>query len=147
MGLAPGQGTSGITGLTDGGLYEGTKVSTALELVLDPQTSVWAEFSRPLCVDFAFKIERATFISDITGSDEQGERNPEHECVDGEERTIVKEGAGPAHERCDDTERCCQGRYDKFWTVSNTNDVSVCPHVEPGKKTEYERSERVNGQL
>ena len=76
MGFTPRQGTSRITSLTDGGLYERTEVPTALELILDPQTSIYAEVSRPLGVDFAFEIERATFISDVAWRDEQGKTNP-----------------------------------------------------------------------
>lgn len=43
-------------------------------------------------------------ISDVARSNEHGEAEPEHECIDSKEGTVVKQDASPAYECCDNTE-------------------------------------------
>ena len=137
----------GITGLRSGGFDEGVKVTTAFELVLDPKTTLCAEIPRPLRVDFTLQVEGAFLVSDVAGSDEEGETDPEEETVDGEEGSVVEEDAGPADEGGEDAETGCDGGDDEFRFVADADDVSVCPDVEPDEKTGYQSCNGVRREL
>jgi hypothetical protein len=42
-----------------------------MELVLDPEMNVCAEFTRPLSINVAFKIEGVLFVGHVTRCDEE----------------------------------------------------------------------------
>lgn len=139
--LAPRKDAAGITRLTDGSLDERTEITTAFELVLDPQSSLRTEVAGPLGVDLALEVECPALVGDVAGGDEEGKAEPEHECENGEERTVVEQDAGPSDEGCEDTEGGGHGGEDELGAVANTDDVSVGPDVEPCKEAEDKRHE------
>jgi hypothetical protein len=63
--LAAWQGTARVASLADGSLDVRREITTALELVLNSETSIGTEIARPLGVDFAFKVERALLVCEI----------------------------------------------------------------------------------
>ena len=74
--LAAGENAPRVTGLRDRGQHERTEVSTALELILDGQSTRSIKTLRPLAVDLPFQVKGALLVSDVTGSDEEGEADP-----------------------------------------------------------------------
>ena len=77
--LASRQHAPCITSLADGRLDEGIEVSTASELVLNPQTAGDTESVRPLSVDFALKVERTPLVGDVARCNEQRKADPKEE--------------------------------------------------------------------
>ena len=88
---------SGITRLGDSRFDERRKVSTALQFVLDAETTEDAELAGPLGVDFAFEVEGDAFVGEIPGDDEECECDPAEEGVEAEEGAVVEEDACPAY--------------------------------------------------
>ena len=74
--LAAGENAPRVTGLRDRGQHERTEVSTALELILDGQSTGSTKSLGPLAVDLPFQVEGALLVSDVTGSDEKGKADP-----------------------------------------------------------------------
>ena len=87
-----------------------------------------------MCVQFSFQVECPLLVGHVTRGDQQGEANPKEEAVDGKEGAIVEENAGPTDDGRENTESGRNGGDDQFGMVSNTNDISVVPDVEPDEK-------------
>ena len=49
---------------------------------------------RPLLVDLPFQVESVLLVSDVTGGNEEGKTDPQHERVPGEETAVI-ENASP----------------------------------------------------
>lgn len=129
--LAAWEDAAGVTRLADGSLDEGVEVPAAVELILHPKTTLETQLTRPLCVDLAFQIEGSLLVCDIAGCDKEGKSDPQKECVPCEESTVVQQDSGPAYERRQNTEGCSGRCHDEFGSVPDSNDVGVCPDVEP----------------
>lgn len=138
----------------DGSLDVWREVSAAFQEVLNRQPPSDTEVARPLGVDFAFEVEGSLFVRNVSGDDEEAERNPEADGVNGEEGAIVEENSGPTNERCEETGgssngrgcssggmswRCRRQENDKeqgrltyeFPPVAYCNNVGFCPDIEP----------------
>ena len=136
-----------IACLADGRLHERTEVPTAPQLVLYPQPAVRAEVPGPLGIDFAFDVELAALVGDVPGQDEENEDNPEEKRVYGKEGAIVEEQAGPTDERGENAQTRAHGGDDQLGPVTDPNDVSILPDVEPGEETHDEADESIKCQL
>ena len=88
--------------------------------------------TRPLCVNLAFQVECASFISDISRNNQENERNPEKERVDCQKRSVVHEDTRPSNERSENPYASSQSGYDQLGAITNTDDVRMVPNVEPG---------------
>lgn len=97
--FAPGEITSSITKWTLGRFDIWRKVSTASKRVLDPQSTVCTQISRPLEVDLSFQVESLLLVSHVSRSDGQGEAEPEEERVDGKESPVVEDNPGVSDDR------------------------------------------------
>lgn len=86
------------------------EVPAALQEVLNSQASSNTEVARPLSVDFALEVESALFVRKVAGDHEKTERNPETECVHGEERAVVEKDPSPADESGKETRRSSNSR-------------------------------------
>jgi len=71
--LASGKDRAGITGRRYGGFDEWREVTAAAKLVLNAKTTVGAQTTTPLSIDFALKIERESSVGDVAWNDEEGE--------------------------------------------------------------------------
>lgn len=96
--LATWKNSPRVAGLGDGGQYERTKISAALELILDRQTTRGPEVLRPLLVELAFQVESPFLVGDVTGGDEEGKTDPQQERVPGEETAVVEKDSCPANQ-------------------------------------------------
>lgn len=145
--FASGQDTASITGLTDGGFNERVEISAALELVLYTKTAVEAKDTRPLGVDLALEVEGALLVRDIAWGNEQGETDPEEEGVPGEECAIIEEDAGPTDEGGEYAHRRSGRRDDELGHISHTNDIGVCPNIEPNEQRGDESGNGISREL
>lgn len=125
------QESPGVTGRAHGGFNVWTEISTALQLVLYPQSARCSKCTRPLCVDLALKIERAVSVGHITWSDKEGKGNPGKEGVHGEKAAVVHEDASPAHEGSEDADGSRKGGYDELRAIANTDNICAGPGIEP----------------
>lgn len=98
-------------------------------------------------IDFAFDVELAALVGDIPGQDKENKDDPEEKRVSGEEGAIVEEQAGPTDEGGKDAQTRTHGGDDQLGAVTDPNDVSVLPDVEPGEETHDEAGEGVDCQL
>jgi hypothetical protein len=108
--FTPGKKTPGVTRLTNSRFHERAKIAATLQTVLNPQPTLVAEGPGPLLVHLSLEIERSSLVGDVSWYDEESEADPKQECVNGEERTIVKQDAGPADDASEYSHGCCQGR-------------------------------------
>lgn len=152
--LATRQLAARVAFCADGSLLVWCEVSAAFQEVLNCHPPLDTEVARPLGVDFAFEVEGGPFVCNVSGHNEEAERNPEADRVNGEEGAIVEENSGPTNERCEETGasgngrgcssggmsgRCrCQennkeqGRLTyEFPSVADCNNVGFCPNIEP----------------
>ena len=116
-----------VTGLGDGGQHERAVVSAAHELVLDCQTTSGTDVLRPLLVEFSFQVESALLVGDVTGSDEEGERDPQHEGVPGEETAVVEEDTSPANHGGYDAQSGSDGRDNQLLPIPNSDHIRPVP--------------------
>ena len=144
-GFAPGEDAACEARLADRRLDERVEVATAAELVLDAQTAGDAEGAGPLGVDLALEVERAHFVREIPGDEDEDEGDPGEESVDGEEGAVVHEEADPADEGGEDARGGCERGEGQLGVVARADDVRVCPDVEPCEEAEYEGGEGVEG--
>jgi len=145
--LASGQDTPGVTRLADGGFYEWGKITAALELVLDAHATFGPEFLGPLVTDLSLEVESAPLVGNVSGNDHESKCDPGEERVPCEEAAIIEEDAGPAHDGGKDTDGGSEGGDNEFWPVAYADDVGMLPDIEPGKETDDEGGERVEGHL
>ncbi|KAG6877717.1 hypothetical protein C0993_004654 [Termitomyces sp. T159_Od127] len=145
--LAPGEHAARVTRLRDRGLDERGEVPAARELVLHARTAGDAERAGPLCVELTAEVECLPAVTGVPRCDEEGEDEPEGEGVDGEERAVVEDYAGPAEERGEDAGGGGDGGDYELGAVADADYVGVVPNVEPGEQAEDERDERVACQL
>jgi hypothetical protein len=89
--LTPRQHTPRITHLAHTSLDEQAKIPTEPKLILYTQPAVVPKVPRPLSIDFPLEVECFSAVGDVPWDDEEGETDPEHECVDGEEGSVVEE--------------------------------------------------------
>lgn len=108
-----------------------------MQLILDPQASSRTDKTRPLSIDFAFQIECAAFVSDISRDNEENKGNPEKKAVDCQKRTVVQKDTGPTNESRKNPHGSSECRYDQLRVVTNADNVGLSPDVEPGQETEY----------
>ena len=136
-----------IAGLGDRGQHERTKISTALELILDRQSTGGPEVLRPLLVDLPFQVESVLLVSDVTGGNEEGKADPQHERVPGEETAVIEENASPTDQGGHDAQRGSNRGNDEFLRISDSDNVSSIPHEEPCEQTENEGDQGMDRQL
>jgi len=144
--LASREKTSRIASLANSRLHKWREVATTPKLILDAQTPVNAENSRPLGVNLPFQVERSLSVSYVTWCDQECKRDPEKEGVNRKECTIVKKDAGPANEGCNNTKARSQKGESKFHRVTHSNNVGVVPDIEKREQAEYEGDEGVDGE-
>ena len=87
-----------VAGLGDCGQHERNKISTALELIPDRQTTRDPEVLKPLLVELSFQVESALLVSDVTGGDEEGKTDPQQERAPGKETAVAEENVSPTDE-------------------------------------------------
>jgi len=144
--LASRQNTTCIACLAYCSFDEGAEVATALQLVLNPEPPIRAERAGPLGVDLAFEVERPALVGDVTWGDKEGEADPEHERIYGEEGAVVEQYTRPSNKGCDNAKRGSQGGKDELGAITNTHDISMGPDIEPCQQAEYECNEGVDGE-
>lgn len=117
------------------------------ELILDTEPFVEAKGATPLKVDLAVEVEIALLKSEVSRYDEKDETYPLGEGVDGEERAVIKEEAGPTNDRSnnpDGSRNCGDG---EFIAVAYPDDVGTIPDIKPSAKQKYHASEGIEGEL
>ena len=135
-----------VAGLGDRGQHERTKISTALELILDRQSTGGPEVLRPLLVDLPFQVESLLLVSDVTGGNEEGKTDPQHGRVPGEETAVI-ENPGPTDQGGHDAQRGSDCGNDGFLHISDSDNVISIPHKEPREQTENEGDQGIDRQL
>ena len=145
--LASRKNTPRVTGLGNRGQHERTKVTTALELILDCQTTTGPEVLRPLLVELPFQVESAFLVGDVTGSNEEGKTDPQHKRVPGEETAVVEKNACPADQGGYDAHRGSNRGNDELLRISNSDDIRSIPHEEPREQAKNEGHQGVDRQL
>lgn len=103
--LASGKGGTRVASLGNSRLYKGAEVSTAVELVLNTQTPSETDAARPLRIDLSLEVEGLLLVSNVSGSDEEAEREPKEKGVDSQESAIVEQNSRPADQRGKQAER------------------------------------------
>ena len=99
--LTPRQHAARITRLAHSRLDERAEISTAAQLVLEPQSTIRTEVAGPLRVDLTFEVERVPLVGEVSGDEEEDEGDPEEEGVYGQKGAVVHHEPGPAESGCE----------------------------------------------
>lgn len=96
-----------------------------------------------MLVEFSFQVESALLVGDVTGSDEEGETDPQQEGVPREETTVVEENASPSDQGGYDADRGGNGGRNELLRVSTSDNIRSIPDKEPREQAEDKGNEGV----